>query len=132
MTVYRFVQVADIHFGQEQDGERLAHDDVREMLLKDVGHLTERRGPAHLIIIVGDTAFAGKEDEYRRAGEWLDRLTEAAKCGVSDIRVVPGNHDCDWSKFGLVGELVHARIRECTPKSANAVLEQLGRDTEEA
>src|SRR5437016_1580697 len=98
--VYRFVQLSDIHFGQERGGSLPPHEDVRHTLLADTTQLAESRGPAHLVIVVGDTAFAGKEVQYKRAGEWLDQLTRAVKCRENDVRVVPGNHDCDLSQNG--------------------------------
>lgn len=101
------------------------------MLLTDAAELAERRGQADLVIVVGDTAYAGTEAEYRRAGEWLDQLTKAVKCGETDVRLVPGNHDCDRSQIALVGELIHRRIRQGTSKSAHSDLERLAKDAEE-
>jgi hypothetical protein len=33
------------------------------------------------------------KEEYAAAGEWLDLLASAAGCKITDIQVVPGNHD---------------------------------------
>ncbi len=129
---YRFVQLSDIHFGQEVDGERVVHDDVRSMLLQDASQLASTRGPAHLVIIVGDVTFAGKKSEYEQVGEWLDQLTNAVKCGETDVRVVPGNHDCDRSQLSRLALMAHRTIREGTPKSAHADLDDLAKHAEEA
>src|SRR5437588_3325308 len=129
----RFVQLSDIHFGQERDGSRVVHHDVRSMLVADAAELAERRGQAHRIIVVGDTAFSGKEAEYKEAGIWLDQLTRAVKCRETDVRVVPGNHDCDRSQIpSWVITSVHRKIREGRPKSVYADLEGMAKGTEEA
>lgn len=131
--VYRFVQLSDIHFGQERDGTLVVHEDVRKMLLRDADEeLTAKRGQAHLVIIVGDTAYAGKEAEYKTAGAWLDQLTKAVKCRETDVRVVPGNHDCDRAQLSRLASTVHRIIREGTPKSAYADLEDMAKAAEEA
>lgn len=132
MTAYRFVQLSDIHFGQERDGTLVVHDDVRSMLLRDAGELAETRGPAHLVIVVGDTAFAGKEAEYQRAGEWLDQLTRAVKCRETDVSLVPGNHDCDESMISSVTLAVHRDMRQRGAKTAYAGLDDMGKRPEEA
>ena len=127
--VYRFVQVADIHFGQEQDGQFVVQKDIRDGLLKDVTEVVKTRGPANMVIIVGDTAYSGKAAEYHRAGEWLDTLTRVVKCRETDVRLVPGNHDCDRDLVSDQTRAIHQKIRRGTPKSAHAELQVLSRDT---
>ena len=131
--VYRFVHLSDIHFGQEREGTLVVHEDVRSALLLDASALAARRGKADLVIVGGDTAFRGEPDEYKRAGEWLDKLTEAVKCDAeTDVRVVPGNHDCDLSQISRLALTFHRSIREGALKSAYGDLEDLGKRAEEA
>ena len=131
--VYRFVHLSDIHFGQEQNGTLVVHEDVRSALLVDASDLAERRGKAHLVIVGGDTAFQGETAEYKRAGEWLDKLTKAVKCDAeTDVRVVPGNHDCDLSQNSRLALVFHGNIRGGTLESAYGDLEDIGRRDEEA
>jgi calcineurin-like phosphoesterase family protein len=129
---YRFVQLSDIHFGQERDGTRIVHEDVRSNLLTDAAELADKRGRADLVIGVGDTAYSGKKAEYDLAGEWLDKLTKAVKCGETDVRLVPGNHDCDRSELSRLARTVQRTIRAGTPKSAYADLEDLAKVGEDA
>ena len=131
--VYRFLHLSDIHFGQERKGTLVVHEDVRSALLVDASDLAARRGKADLVIVGGDTAFQGEPDEYKRAGEWLDKLTEAVKCDAeTDVRVVPGNHDCDLSQNGRVALTFHRSIREGSLESAYGDLEDIGKRAEEA
>jgi hypothetical protein len=126
----RFLQLSDIHFGQEKHGTLPEHDDVRRRLVDDAADLAKARSNADMILVVGDTAYSGKEHEYRRAGEWLDTLAKAVGCKERSVRLVPGNHDCDRSKVGEVCRLVHEGIRKGTPKSAYANLEKIAKDAD--
>ena len=128
----RFVQLSDIHFGQERAGERVFYKDVREHLLLDANALATKRGRANLVLIVGDTAFAGKKSDYEKAGAWLDKLTEAVGCDQTGVRLVPGNHDCDRTQLNRLSKNIHKVIRDGTAKSAYADLEELSTGNEEA
>lgn len=92
-----FIHVSDIHFGQKPGSQEIVHGDVQECLIKDAAELVNiyANSCATGVIVTGDIAYSGKENEYKRAGKWLDRLTEAINCKKTDVQVVPGNHDID-------------------------------------
>ncbi|WP_017258884.1 metallophosphoesterase [Pedobacter arcticus] len=96
-----YIHLSDIHFGQEKGGDVYTHDDVKEQLLTDahdyVGNFETNKATG--IIISGDIAYAGKNNEYDIAGKWLDRLTAAVGCPLTAVQVVPGNHDVDREKI---------------------------------
>lgn len=127
---YRFVQLSDIHFGQEQDGSLPKHEDVRRQLIADAAELAKRRGAATMVLVVGDTAFSGKKHEYDRAGLWLDALTKAVGCPEKSVRLVPGNHDCDRDKVGALCRIVHDMIRSGSATSADSHLEKIARESD--
>ncbi|MEZ4447898.1 MAG: metallophosphoesterase [Nannocystaceae bacterium] len=108
---YRFLHLSDIHFGQEKGGKLVTHDDVRQMLIADAKEVADVHGAANLILVAGDITYSGQESEYRTAAEWLDQLAIASGCRDIDVRVVPGNHDCDLGQVGTVASLVHKSIR---------------------
>lgn len=127
--VLRFVQVSDIHFGQEDsNGTVHVHEDVRAELIRDAGQIATARGAADLILVVGDTAYAGKKTEFDRAGEWLDALAKAIRCEPKAVRMVPGNHDCDRDCVKTVCEMVHKSIRDQSGSAANAALSKVAKD----
>ncbi|MBB3452561.1 putative phosphodiesterase [Rhizobium sp. BK313] len=64
-------------------------DDVRDMVER-----LDRK--IDVILISGDIAFAGKEEEYDFALRWIrDSLCPASGCEPEDVIVIPGNHDVD-------------------------------------
>ena len=92
-----FVHLSDIHFGQETGGRVIVHNDVKNRLVEDVERFFKKFAgrKAAGIIVTGDIAFSGKPDQYKEAGRWLDSVAKAAACEITDILVVPGNHDID-------------------------------------
>lgn len=110
-----FVHISDIHFGQEKrPGEVIVNNDVKERLITDACRTLEIVGkyPADGIIVTGDIAYAGKTEEYRAAGEWLDKLAAAIGCQKTSVHLVPGNHDIDRDEIGSGLELMLREIGE--------------------
>jgi predicted MPP superfamily phosphohydrolase len=101
-----YVHLSDIHFGQERGGVVVIHDDAKARLIEDIAAMVERlpEKKAAGIIITGDTAYGGKADEYKSAATWLDKVAGAAKCAITDIMVVPGNHDIDRDQISSSAE----------------------------
>jgi len=101
-----FVHLSDIHFGQERGGVVVLHDDAKARLIEDLSAVIEGlpEKKAAGILITGDIAYAGKADEYKVAALWLDKVAAAAKCAITDIMVVPGNHDIDRDEISSSAE----------------------------
>src|SRR5579863_2613878 len=120
-----FVHLSDIHFGQERGGRVFVHGDVRDRLVDDVSIvLEELKQPAVTgIIVTGDTAYSGKTDEYRDAGQWLDRVARAAGCAITKIQVVPGNHDVHRPDICKASEWMLERIAAEGEVTLDAFLE---------
>lgn len=94
-----FIHLSDIHFGQERGADLYIHEDVRECLIQDAHTVVKSYADAITmgVIVTGDIAYAGKHEEYYKAAEWLDRLTQAIGCEKTEVLLVPGNHDIDRS-----------------------------------
>jgi Calcineurin-like phosphoesterase/GTPase-associated adaptor domain len=89
-----FLHLSDLHIGQ--DGPAAVDRDVdpREELIKDAERILGATGAVVTgVLISGDIAHSGEPDQYRRAGEWLDRLCAALKIPSENVWLVPGNHD---------------------------------------
>ena len=107
-----FVHLSDIHFGQEKGGTIRIHQDVKDRLIDDVKLVATslESGRAAGIIVTGDIAYGGRAREYRAAADWLDKLADAAGCAISDIQVVPGNHDIDRGEITELTKMMLERI----------------------
>lgn len=107
-----FVHLSDIHFGQEKGGQVDIHNDIKDCLIDDVRFVAKNleSGRASGVIVTGDIAFGGRLEEYAAAGDWLDKVAEAAGCGISDIQVVPGNHDINRDNITPLTEIMLERI----------------------
>jgi len=109
-----YVHLSDIHFGQETGGSVVIHADVKERLIEDVSQFVAELpdGRADGVIVSGDIAYSGKRKEYTQAGEWLDRIAGAVGCAITDIQVVPGNHDIDQNEISHASELMLKEIAD--------------------
>ena len=107
-----FVHLSDIHFGQEKGGGIWIHNDVKERLIDDVRGVAKEMEASRAagIVVTGDIAGGGRESEYTEAAAWLDRVAAAAGCAISDIQVVPGNHDIDRDKITPATQMMLKRI----------------------
>lgn len=110
-----FVHISDIHFGQEKrSGELVVNNDVKEHLIADAQRELSRLGkfPSDGVLVTGDIAYAGKSEQYKEAGAWLDKLAHAIGCHETAVHLVPGNHDIDRGEIGSGLELMLREIGE--------------------
>ncbi len=98
-----FIHLSDIHFGQERDERVHTHADVKEQLIADAAEVVRALsgGVAHGILVTGDIASSGLQEQYDAAGAWLDSLAQAVGCEIFRIQMVPGNHDVDRGKQSM-------------------------------
>ena len=66
---------------------------IRSYMIQDIRQQVAELGPAAAILISGDIAFKGAEEEYRTAATWITELCAVAGCPQERVFVVPGNHD---------------------------------------
>ena len=120
-----YVHVSDIHFGQERGSDLYVHKDLKQRLIDDAAALKDEVGIAQMdgVIVTGDIAFSGKEDQYRAAAQWLDLLTKTIGCKATDVIVVPGNHDIDREGISAGAELMLKELVEGGNESLDRLLE---------
>ena len=93
MTKLRILQLSDIH----NVACPRAMDDFKTMrrgLLKDIKNYCECYD-CHFdaVLICGDIAFSGKNDEYEKSKTFIDEICKNVGCKLCQVFVVPGNHD---------------------------------------
>ena len=125
-TTYRFIHLSDIHFGQEKHGTLVVHDDARQKLIEDCAAFASVQGPADGILVVGDIAYGGKPDEYKKAAAWLKSVAKAGGCEEFSVRTIPGNHDIDRDRIdgNVYCRNAHTEIREAVLEQLNGKLEE--------
>lgn len=111
---FTYVHLSDIHFGQEHGGEVIVNRDAKERLIEDVSREIAKLPGANAkgVIVTGDIAYGGKQYEYKDAADWLDKVARAAGCAITDIQVVPGNHDIDRSEMSISAEWMLSEIAQ--------------------
>jgi predicted MPP superfamily phosphohydrolase len=120
-----FLHLSDIHFKREISASILDLDqDVRNELQLDLAREQDGLGQFDGILITGDIAFAGEEQEYAIALSWLQELSEILHCPEENVWTTPGNHDVDRSSV-VVSKLLraaHTELRSCDPAKVDATL----------
>ncbi len=127
-----FLHISDIHFKKKEAGQP---DDpnlaLRSDMIQDVKDMRKKIGcAANGILISGDIAYYGVQEEYDFAYEWLEtKLCPAAGCDVQDVFVVPGNHDVDRSKdAGPAQVIAREGLRNVDVKKVDAEVSKWLRD----
>lgn len=92
------LQLSDIHIKSENDFIIKHQEDFYRSCKALINECTKL-----IVVITGDIAFSGNEEEYAVAYNWLKQCESSWKREASFLNsveyiVVPGNHDCDFSK----------------------------------
>jgi 3',5'-cyclic AMP phosphodiesterase CpdA len=124
----RLLQLSDIHFRPAPNRPRDIHDAVRQHLLDDVRQLGSQVAPVDAILVVGDVAARGKDEEYAMAEEFLRTLCEIVECSFTEVFCVPGNHDVDRSFHSPVNTALREQLRTAEPSHVHVLLERLFED----
>lgn len=132
----RFLHLSDIHFrASELDKPYDPNLGLRDDMIEDVRDMVERLDrKIDVILISGDIAFAGKDEEYDFALRWIrDTLCPASGCEPEDVIVIPGNHDVD-RRLGKSAVYADARayLRERPIDKANEAITKYMDDVDSA
>jgi tetratricopeptide (TPR) repeat protein len=88
------------HLGDTQFGapDAAGHRMMLAALAADLAAAPSRScPPLDAILVTGDIAYAGREEQYAEAEAWLPGIAQKAGIPRERVYVVPGNHDVDWS-----------------------------------
>lgn len=121
----KFLHLSDIHFQKiGENGHWDLDADLRNELNLDLENLAEKVGPLDAILISGDIAFSGNNDEYRLAQEWLTKICEITKCEEENILMVPGNHDVNWDAIHIMVRDAQSKFKEIGSKGDRNKLDE--------
>lgn len=71
----RFLQISDIHFKDKNGND----DEYRQMkcrFLEDIAKCQDTKGEINYILICGDIAFSGLDNEYKIAKSFIDTICD--------------------------------------------------------
>ena len=131
MPPLRLVHLSDIHFNFRNGQIGFDPDEaLRTELVRDLQNLLRSAGgSADGIVVSGDIAYGGKQEEYAHASRWLDVLCEACGCHQNAVYICPGNHDVDQqvvSQSPLLRDAQQAvRLARDNPERNTALRERL-------
>ena len=89
------IHLSDIHINNGNDA---IFKKINELQLACVSSLPSNG--VVVVIVSGDIAYSGKDEQYSLAKRMLDNLSEyisAQKSSTVHVICVPGNHDCDFT-----------------------------------
>ncbi|WP_419634238.1 metallophosphoesterase [Thiolapillus sp.] len=113
------VQLSDIHITSDTDPVLQR----AELIASSLYQYAERVEQIFLVLS-GDIAYSGKEEQYDCASTFIDQILDSLKNEYRtpvSIVMVPGNHDCDFKKNTSVRKAVIAGLN-------NAPLESIDED----
>jgi len=85
-------------------------NDVRNELVRDARVVcAQLKQSVDFILVTGDIAYFGIEQEYKIANDWLIDLCKKVGCSPGKIFVIPGNHDIDWKVIERSAALRHVQ-----------------------
>lgn len=130
-----FIHLSDIHFSKYSGDSYDLDVELRNAIEYDItSRLRSLDHPTIGVLVTGDIAFSGKDDEYRTARTWLERLCGLLEIDNSNVWLIPGNHDVDRSvaRGSQSLKALHERIRSSDKGSIAQVLQDLYRNDVDA
>jgi predicted phosphodiesterase len=125
-----FVHLSDIHFDAKSTTTRGPNLAARHLLLDDLQEGVAALGRPDAVLVTGDIAFSGQEEEYVQAKAFLQEVTDALEIAAEQVQVVPGNHDVDRKAVKASVQMAHAALRSAeqpeVDHNLNALLSEVG------
>lgn len=108
----KILHLSDIHFKNYKDLQYLDLDkDIQREIEIDLGVLKQTYGQIDIILIGGDIAFSGTEEEFAIADAWINLICTITGCKLENVLTVPGNHDVDRSKINAAVKSIQSLFK---------------------
>ena len=109
------IHLSDIHFCSQDDIVTSRHAQIVDAV-KNLDYLLD----VCVVILTGDIAFSGSEEQYLVAMEFLDEIKRLLSTSLSKAEgghsvpvhfvALPGNHDCDFTAGGEVRQILTQNV----------------------
>jgi len=116
------LHLSDIHFESSSDHAYQRKENIRNAIQNidsEIEHC--------ILIISGDIAYSGLEKEYEVATQFIKFLIDEIKklwdCSIS-IALVPGNHDCNFTKDQQIRNIVIEQILEGKTEITDKIIDE--------
>lgn len=119
------VHLSDIHFRKEEFGSGMdPYVHIRNVLIRDIADECARLGKsADAILISGDIAFAGHQEEYAFAVDTIQEIASASGTSLGAVFTCPGNHDVVRSIAGRqLIQALHGEVKRAPADRVEDVL----------
>lgn len=94
--VLSFIHLSDIHFNKYCGDPYDIDSELRNAMISDLKKYAKQQLTSICgILVCGDLAFSGQENEYQKAKEFLTEVIEIFDISFKDVFCVAGNHDVD-------------------------------------
>lgn len=99
------LHLSDVHFGQNHafrnqlarpSGARVGKESMVEALLDDLEIAGVQQNEVGALFVTGDLTWCGDAHEYENSLDAITVLCRRLGLHVSQVVVVPGNHDIEW------------------------------------
>ena len=109
----KFLHISDIHFKSYKGQDFIDLDkDIQLEIQHDLTALKAEYGSIDGILIGGDIAFSGKQEQYDEADKWIQTICKITECPIENVFTVPGNHDVDRSKISIMVKDAQKTLKE--------------------
>jgi predicted MPP superfamily phosphohydrolase len=95
---FTWLHISDLHYDLDKDAG-LERRRVEEAFFRDVKRHLSSGTVFDRIVVTGDVAQAGKEQQYSLAARFFETLLEITDVRPAHLHLVPGNHDVDRSEI---------------------------------
>lgn len=124
------IHLSDIHFKDQNNSVISKQEKIFDCVKNSTLQFEEI-----FLIISGDSAFSGKQNEYDIAKKFIlklkDEIVAYSKKAVNII-VIPGNHDCDFGKdtkvrknlINIIGSLGDSAIDESVISACSSIQQE--------
>ncbi len=117
-----FIHMSDIHFRSHSGDPYDIDKPLRKAMLNDLkNHALKYVKNVNGILVCGDLAYSGKEEEFQIANKFLKEVAEVSGCSLENVFCVAGNHDVDQSviKGSYIIETMQKELNRVDCESAD-------------
>ena len=117
------LHLTDIHFRSKTD----INGKIKSLV--SVVSSEFREATKIYVVLSGDIAYSGKNDEYQKAGSFLSILKQFLQAELKELKldfiIVPGNHDCDFENETGARKALNKLVSYDTLGDDKSVVDQL-------